>query len=140
MNRRPAPAAPSDPVVLDDPIRMEPEPEPPQLRRLRAFAQVMDSQFAIPGTPFRFGVDGLLGLIPGVGDVLAGALSSYLIAEAVSLKVSKLTIARMVVNTGVDTVLGAVPLVGDLFDIGFKANAKNARLIIADVERRARRS
>ena len=114
-------------------------PLEPRLRRLEVFARLMDSSVPIPGTSYRTGLDGMLGLIPVAGDLISAGLSSYLFAEALTLKVSKRTLARMAFNTGVDTVFGAIPLIGDVFDIGFKANAKNARLIIADVERRMER-
>lgn len=114
-------------------------PLEPRLRRLEVFARLMDSSIPIPGTPYRTGLDGLLGLIPVAGDLISAGLSSYLFAEALTLKVRKRTLVRMGLNTGVDTVFGAIPLIGDVFDIGFKANAKNARLIIADVERRMER-
>jgi hypothetical protein len=117
----------------------EDESADPRLARLERFARLMDSEFAIPGTPFRVGLDGIVGLVPGVGDVATTALASYVFAEALGLKVRKRTIARMLVNTGIDLVFGAVPLVGDLFDFAFKSNAKNARLVLADVERRSGR-
>ncbi len=123
--------------MLDDPDIGRPRSTPREkLHRLERFAHLMDSQFRIPGTPIRLGLDGIIGLIPGVGDVATTALASYVFAEAMALKVRKRTLGRMLINTSVDLVFGAIPVVGDLFDIGFKSNAKNARLVIADVERR----
>jgi hypothetical protein len=123
--------------ALDEPY-LPPPRETPQARlhRLERFARLMDSQFRIPGTQIRLGLDGLIGLIPGVGDAAAAALASYVFAEALALKVSKRTIVRMLINSGVDLMFGVIPVVGDLFDIGFKSNAMNARLVLADVERR----
>ena len=118
---------------MDEPTKVIP---PERIARLERFAELMDSQFPIPFTPFRIGVDGILGLVPGVGDAASAALGVYLLGEAVSLQVRKRTIVRMVINTGADAVLGSVPLIGDLFDFAFKSNAMNARLILRDIEKR----
>lgn len=105
------------------------------LARLNMVARTMDSLFAIPGTRLRLGVDSIIGLVPVVGDILAHAVSVYLIWEARQLGVSKLTLWRMVGNTLIDTVVGAVPLVGDAFDVVFKANMKNLRLLQRHLEK-----
>jgi hypothetical protein len=105
------------------------------LARLNMVARTMDSLFAIPGTRLRLGVDSIVGLVPVVGDLLANAVSGYLIWEAKKLGVSKLTLWRMVGNTLIDTVFGAVPLVGDAFDLVFKANMKNLRLLQRHLEK-----
>jgi hypothetical protein len=104
------------------------------LARITAVAKLMDSLFAIPGTRIRLGVDSLLGLVPVVGDIAAQAVAAYLIWEARQLGVPKLTIWRMVGNSLIDTVVGAVPLVGDAFDIAFRANMKNLRLLQRHLE------
>ncbi len=109
------------------------------LARINALARVMDSLFAIPGTRLRLGVDSLLGLVPVAGDVLAQIVSAYLIWEARRLGVSKLTLWRMVGNSLIDTVVGAVPIVGDAFDVAFKANMKNVRLLQRHLEKRGYR-
>ena len=106
------------------------------MARLTAVAKLMDSLFAIPGTRIRIGVDSLLGLVPVVGDLAAQAVAAYLIWEARQLGVPKFTLWRMVGNTLLDTVIGAVPLVGDAFDIAFRANMKNLRLLQRHVEKR----
>jgi hypothetical protein len=92
-------------------------------------AGLLDDRFQIPGTNIRFGVDAVIGLIPGIGDTISATLSSYLIWRAHQLGASKLTLARMVGNTALDTVLGAVPLLGDLFDMRFRANRRNLELL-----------
>lgn len=109
------------------------------MQRLERFAALMDRAVRVPGTSFRVGLDGVLGLVPGVGDVATTLLAGYLFAEAAGLGVRKRTMARMLANTGVDLVFGAIPVLGDLFDFAFKSNAKNARLVIRDVERRLAR-
>jgi hypothetical protein len=105
------------------------------MARITAVAKLMDSLFAIPGTRIRLGVDSLLGLVPVVGDIAAQVVAGYLIWEAKQLGVSKFTLWRMVGNTLLDTVVGAVPLVGDAFDIAFRANMKNLRLLQRHLEK-----
>ena len=107
------------------------------LQRLRWLADLFDDRFRLPGTERRFGLDGILGLIPGIGDTATGAVSLYLAAEAWRLGMQLSTIVRMGVNVGIDTVLGAVPLVGDLFDFAWKANQKNVRLVVDHLEKQA---
>ena len=92
-------------------------------------AQIMDSQFKIPGTDFRFGLDGVLGLIPGAGDLSTLAVSGYMISIMAKNGASGYVIARMVVNVLIDALLGAIPFIGDLFDFVFKANNKNMKLM-----------
>ena len=94
----------------------------------------MDGAFVLPGTDIRVGVDGIVGMIPGIGDVVSGVISSYLIWEAKRLGVSKLVIARMVGNTLVDTAIGSIPVLGDVFDIVFKANLRNMALLRKHLE------
>lgn len=105
------------------------------LARIRWLADLFDDRFRLPGTGRRFGLDGILGLIPGVGDAATGAISLYLATEAWRLGMPLTTILRMGVNVGIDTVLGAIPLLGDLFDFAWKANQKNVRLVLTHLER-----
>ena len=109
--------------------RLEREGVEAALARITAVAKLMDSLFAVPGTRIRLGVDSLLGLVPVVGDIASQMVAAYLIWEARKLGVPKFTLWRMVGNTLVDTVVGAVPLVGDAFDVAFRANMKNLRLL-----------
>lgn len=109
------------------------------LRRLNTLARIMDSLFVIPGTGVRLGADAVLGLVPVAGDLLAQIISAYIIWEARRLGASKLVLWRMVGNSLVDTVFGAVPVVGDAFDVAFKANLKNLRLLQRHLEKRGYR-
>lgn len=103
--------------------------------RLNTIARLMDSLFAIPGTRIRLGLDAIIGLVPVVGDVLAQIIAGYIIWEAKQLGVSKLTLWRMAANTLIDTAIGAVPIVGDAFDVAFRANMKNLRLLQRHLEK-----
>src|SRR5256885_709629 len=106
------------------------------LVRLEALARLMDSAFTIPGTNIRMGLDGLIGLLPVAGDLVAGIVSSYLIWEARQLGASRWVLGRMMANTALDTLVGAVPVVGDAFDILFRANLKNMALLRRHLEKR----
>ncbi len=89
----------------------------------------MDSAFRLPIIGVRMGWDGIIGLIPGVGDLLAMAPSAYIIKEAHRMGAPKSVLAKMGVNTGIDFVIGSVPLLGDLFDIGWKSKSRNVDLL-----------
>ncbi len=97
--------------------------------RLELLARAMDSAIVIPGTDIRFGLDAVVGLVPGVGDAISAAVSSYLIWEAKKLGAPKWLIARMVGNTLLDATVGAIPVLGDAFDVAFRANVKNMGLL-----------
>ncbi|WP_052954608.1 DUF4112 domain-containing protein [Microvirga vignae] len=99
------------------------------LARITLLAKLMDSAFVIPGLNRRIGLDAVLGLVPGVGDALSAALASYIIWEAHQLGLPRWKIARMVANVAVDTAIGAIPLAGDVFDVFFKSNVRNLRII-----------
>lgn len=99
------------------------------LRRLDRLAYWLDDRFRIPGTKLRLGLDGVVGLIPGVGDGAMALLSAYIIAEAWGLGAPPSVIVRMLANFGVDLGLGVVPVVGDVIDIGWKANRRNIDLL-----------
>ena len=99
------------------------------VRNARALARVLDSAVRIPGTPIRLGLDAILGLIPGGGDVAAAALSGYIVLTAARRGVPRPVLARMLLNVLVDTVVGAVPVLGDLFDVAYKANVRNVELL-----------
>lgn len=103
-------------------------------QRLGRFAWFLDSAIPIPGTRFRIGLDGLIGLIPGVGDAVGAALSSYLLAEAVRLGVPISTVLRMGLNILVEALIGLIPFVGDIFDFAWKANLRNVRLLNAYID------
>lgn len=107
-------------------------PNPP--KRLDRLAWWLDQAIRIPGTNFRIGLDGLIGLIPGFGDAASGVISSYIIAEAARLGAPKSTLIRMGFNVVIDTLIGMIPLAGDLFDFVWKANTRNMRLLDEHLE------
>lgn len=98
--------------------------------RMRTVATLLDDSIRVPGTDIRFGIDPLLGVLPGAGDTVAAGLSLYIVYESVRLGVPTPTIARMLANIAIDAVVGSVPLVGDLFDAAFKANRRNVELAL----------
>ena len=102
-----------------------------RLKRIRLLSRLLDEQFRIPGTTYRVGLDGLLGLIPGVGDAAGALLSAYIVYEAIRLGAPSTVLLRMIANIGIDTVGGAIPVVGDIFDMAWKTNKKNAALLYA---------
>lgn len=102
-------------------------------KRVHRLARLLDSQFRIPGTDIRFGLDSLFGLVPVVGDTVTAGMAAYIIFEAFRIGVSRRIIARMLGNLVIDWVIGTIPIVGDLFDIGFKANERNIRLMEKDL-------
>jgi hypothetical protein len=106
----------------------------------------LDSVFEIPGIRLRFGIDALLGLLPGVGDIASTLASVYILKAATNFGVSRITIARMTLNIIVDLLVGAIPLVGDIFDAYWKANRQNVELLRrhlkadSTIERKLKRS
>ena len=98
-------------------------------RSLDEISRWMDGLFRVPGTGWRFGLDALVGLIPGVGDTATTVVSFYILAAGVRHGVPKVTLLRMAANIAVDYLLGAVPVVGDLFDFAWKSNQMNVELI-----------
>ncbi len=98
-------------------------------RGLEQLSYWLDGLFRIPGTGWRFGLDALVGLVPGLGDVATSAVSFYILAAGVRYRVPKATLLRMGANLGIDYVLGSIPLLGDLFDAAWKSNTKNVELI-----------
>ena len=110
-----------------------------RLQRIDLLSQVFDSAFAVPGTNIRFGVEAGLRLIPVVGDVAASALSAYLLYEAYQLGVPRSVMARLIANVAVEGAVGAVPIQGDMFDVAFRANRRNARILREHFARESRR-
>lgn len=101
-----------------------------RLARLQSLAWLLDDRFRVPGLGWRFGLDGLLGLVPVAGDAATAALAAYVVLEARRLGVPKRLLARMALNFGVDLAVGAIPVVGDLFDFRWKANRRNLALLM----------
>jgi len=99
-------------------------------------ADWLDSRFRLPGTDIRFGLDSVVGLIPGVGDGLLALPSIYILMSAQNLGASRLVLMRMAGNIGVDMVLGTIPVLGDLFDLGFKSNRRNIALLRRHLDKR----
>ena len=101
---------------------------------LDLIAHVLDDWFRIPGTRIRFGLDGIVGLIPGLGDILGGLASCILIFAAWYRGLPYVTLVRMVVNVAVEVIIGTIPFLGDAFDIAWKANRRNYVLMTRHIE------
>ena len=99
------------------------------LQHIDKLARLMDNQFTIPGTRIRFGLDSILGLIPGAGDLSTFAVSGYMLWIMAQNGASGFLLARMVMNILIDAIVGVVPILGDIFDVAFKANIRNMKLM-----------
>lgn len=99
------------------------------LKRLRALSYILDNAIPIPGTPYRIGIDPILGLIPGGGDIAGALLSAYIVFSAGMLGAPKDSLVQMLLNIVLESVVGTVPVLGDLFDATWKANVKNLELL-----------
>ena len=95
----------------------------------RLFAQLLDRSFRVPGTDIRFGLDPLIGLVPGLGDTIAGLIGSMILVLAARLQVPKIVLVHMSANIALNGVIGAIPLVGDLFSVWFQSNVRNVELL-----------
>jgi hypothetical protein len=132
-------AKPEQTIVEDmRPEPVEPEIIPPGAQpehkgltddTLAVLASLLDDVFRIPGTPIRFGIDPLIGLIPGLGDLISSLASFLIIFAAWQRGLPRVTMGRMVANVAIDTLLGSVPVAGDMFDVAWKSNRKNLRLL-----------
>lgn len=96
---------------------------------LRKVAQLLDSAFVVPGTSYRVGLDPILGLVPGLGDLVSPLFTIGILWQARELAIPRVVLLRMILNVAIDSLLGAVPVVGDLFDFAWKANNKNLALV-----------
>jgi hypothetical protein len=99
-----------------------------RLAHLRQLSKFLDTAIRVPGTNIRFGLDGVLGLIPGVGDVTTGLASVFVILTAARMGVPAPVLARMIGNVAIDTAVGVIPILGDIFDVAWKANTRNVAL------------
>ncbi|MDJ0637095.1 MAG: DUF4112 domain-containing protein [Xenococcaceae cyanobacterium MO_188.B29] len=104
------------------------------LKRIRRIATLLDSAIGIPGTKFRIGLDPILGLIPGGGDLITAGISAYMIFLAARFGLEKEEIGKMIGNVALETFLGTVPLFGDIFDAYFKANLRNLEILEKHIE------
>src|SRR6201747_414669 len=109
-----------------------------RMARLDALAKLLDVAFILPGTNIRYGIDGLIGLIPVVGDLVTTAISLWLVSEARALGAPWHVTTRMLGNVALDGVVGMVPLAGDAFDVMFRANVRNVRLLRRWMEKQPR--
>jgi hypothetical protein len=106
------------------PLRAE-----PRRTGVERLAWWLDNAITVPGTRFRIGLDALIGLIPGVGDLVGALFSSYIIAVAAAEGLPRTALARMAINVGIEAIVGVVPILGDVFDATWKANQRNVRLM-----------
>ncbi len=105
-----------------------------RVNKLRRLSKVMDNAIAIPGTKIRFGLDPILGLLPGGGDTITGGLSAYIVVEAARMGLPPEVLYKMVGNILLDSFAGTIPVLGDLFDVGWKSNVKNIELLEKHLE------
>ena len=104
------------------------------IAELDRLATILDSRWRIPGTSIRFGVDAVAGLLPGLGDAATGLVSAYIVLRASHHGAGGGLIARMLGNIALDTVVGSVPILGSIFDVYYKANNRNIRLLRRHLE------
>jgi hypothetical protein len=107
---------------------LTPEVVDPRIADVEALARWLDYSFELPGG-FQFGFAGIIGLIPGIGDLFDALVSLYIVGRAIQLGIPRVALVRMLVNVGIEGLGGSVPFFGDLFDIAFKANRRNYRLL-----------
>ncbi len=105
------------------------------LRRVEAMEKLLERGFVIPGIGVPIGLDAIIGLVPVVGDFITAALGGWILWEARNLGLSKFHLLRMAANIGIDTALGAVPVVGDAFDLAYRSNTKNVRILRRHIEK-----
>ncbi len=98
-------------------------------KRMEALEMLLERSFHIPGTRIPIGLDSIVGLVPVLGDIVTAAMGAYMIWEARNLGMSKWQLTRMAANLGIDTAIGAIPLLGDVFDLMWRSNSKNLRII-----------
>lgn len=100
-----------------------------RIERLDRLATLLDTAFVVPGTSIRFGADALVGLVPGIGDGITTALAAWIVYEAHRLGVPRRALIRMIGNVAIDGLVGSVPVLGDVFDVAFRANRRNVRIL-----------
>ncbi len=110
-----------------------------RIARIDALARLFDTAFVVPGTNIRFGLDAMIGLVPGIGDAITTLMALYIVREARALGAPRLLVGRMLANVAIDGIVGAVPLVGDAFDLAWRANRRNVALLRDHLDRTERR-
>lgn len=103
------------------------------VERMRLVARLLDDSIPVPGTPFKIGIDPIVGVLPVAGDVATGALSLYIVAEAARLGVSYETLFKMLANVSLDVAAGSVPVIGPVFDATWKANKRNMKMFLEEM-------
>jgi hypothetical protein len=111
-----------------------------RLRLARLLADLLDQRFTIPGTSIRIGLDPIIGLIPGVGDLLANLTGSFVLIIGAQLGIPKITLARMGINVAINTLLGAIPIFGDIASIWYRSNVRNVELLERYLDRPPKRA
>lgn len=110
--------------------------DPQSIRqRIELMETVLERALVVPGTKHRIGLDAIVGLVPVVGDFITAAMGAWIVWEARNLGMSRWQVARMSANVGMDAMLGAIPFVGDLFDLAFRSNSRNLRIIRKHLDR-----
>lgn len=99
------------------------------LNRIRRLSRLMDASIGIPGTRFKFGIDPIIGLLPGVGDIISTGFSAYIIFLAARFGMESSDLSKMIFNVGLEAVVGTVPVVGDIFDAFYKSNIRNLAIL-----------
>jgi hypothetical protein len=127
----------SNPALTFDISR--PRSRAERIARIEWLSTLLDTAIVIPGTPIRFGLDALIGLVPGIGDAITTLLALYIVREARALGAPRILIARMLANVALDGVVGAVPIAGDLFDVAWRANRRNVALLRQHLDRAERK-
>lgn len=122
------------PAVMEPNVRVVYDPkgrdsQPPPLQSFESISRLLDSKFEIPGTGIRFGLDPILSLMPVIGDLITLVISSMLIYTMHNHGASRKVVIKMMLNAGLDTVIGAIPLVGTVFDVFYRSNERNVRLL-----------
>jgi hypothetical protein len=110
-------------------VNAPPAHNPYSLALLRRWADLLDSAFVVPGTSVRFGLDAVIGLVPGIGDLATPAFTVLLLLTGLRMRVPLVVLVRMALNAGFDALIGIVPIAGDLADIAYKANLRNLQLL-----------
>lgn len=104
------------------------------LNRIRKLSRLMDTAFRIPGTPFRIGLDPIIGIVPGLGDLIATAFSAYIIFLAARFSIPREDLAKMIYNIALEAVVGTIPILGDIFDAFYKSNIRNLKILETHLE------